>query len=207
MVGSKDLLLIFTRNPELGKCKTRLADTIGDSAALEIYQFLLQHTAKITENLNLAKHVYYSENIWKNDVWDDTIYAKKEQRGADLGIRMANAFLEGFEAGFEKICIIGSDMFDLTQRDIEKAFFALDKNDFVIGPALDGGYYLLGMKKWAPNIFRNKDWGMATVLKSTLNDLKNEKVYLLDPRNDIDTYDDIKGKKVFIPFIKHLKND
>jgi rSAM/selenodomain-associated transferase 1 len=207
LVGSKDLLLIFTRNPELGKCKTRLAASIGDSAALEIYQFLLRHTAKITENLNTAKHVYYSENIWKNDVWDDTNYAKKLQNGADLGIRMANAFLEGFEGGFEKICIVGTDMFDLTQRDIEQAFSAMDKNDFVIGPALDGGYYLLGMKKWEPKVFRNKDWGMATVLEATLNDLKDEKVHLLEPRNDIDTYDDIKELKVFFPFIKHMKND
>lgn len=207
LVGSKDLLLIFTRNPELGKCKTRLAKTIGDTAALEIYRFLLQHTVKITEHLPMAKHVYYSENIWENDVWDDTIYAKKLQQGTDLGIRMANAFLEGLEAGFEKICIIGSDIYDLTQQDIEQAFSALDDNDYVVGPAIDGGYYLLGLKKWAPELFKNKDWGTANVLEATLNDLKTDKVYLLRPKNDIDTFEDIKDQKVFIPFIKHMKND
>ena len=207
LVGSKDLLLIFTRNPELGKCKTRLAATIGDVAALEIYRFLLQHTAKITEHLPMAKHVYYSENIWENDVWDDTIYAKKLQQGTDLGIRMANAFLEGLEGGFEKICIIGSDNYDLTQQDIEQAYSALDDNDYVIGPALDGGYYLLGLKKWAPRLFKNKEWGTANVLEATLNDLKSEKVYLLSAKNDIDTFEDIKGQKIFSPFIKHMEND
>ncbi|MGB5274264.1 MAG: TIGR04282 family arsenosugar biosynthesis glycosyltransferase [Flavobacteriaceae bacterium] len=200
-------MLIFTRNPELGKCKTRLAATIGDVAALEIYQFLLQHTAKITEHLPMAKHVYYSENIWENDVWDDTIYAKKLQQGTDLGIRMANAFLEGLEGGFEKICIIGSDNYDLTQQDIEQAYSALDDNDYVIGPALDGGYYLLGLKKWAPRLFKNKEWGTANVLEATLNDLKSEKVYLLSAKNDIDTFEDIKGQKIFSPFIKHMEND
>ena len=207
LVGSKNLLLIFTRNPELGKCKTRLAATVGEQAALDIYQFLLHHTAAITENLSVAKHVYYSETIWRNDLWNDGIYAKKLQQGTHLGQRMANAFLDGFDAGFEKICIIGSDMYDLCQADIEKAFSVLDQNDFVVGPAKDGGYYLLGMKKWLPDLFQNKEWGKDSVLAATLDDLHDEKVFSLTVKNDVDIYEDIEGVKAFQPFIKHVKHD
>lgn len=207
LADSKNLLLIFTRNPVLGKCKTRLAAKVGDGIALEIYEFLLRHTVEITKELNMTKQVYYSEAIWKDDVWDDDQYDKKLQRGSDLGDRMANAILEGFESGFEKICIIGSDMFDLGQSDIENAFLALDDHDFVLGPAEDGGYYLLGMKTWAPHLFQNKDWGRETVLEATMDDLKNDKLYLLPVRNDVDIYDDIKDVEAFHPFLKNVKND
>ncbi len=207
MIDNKNLLLIFTRNPVLGKCKTRLATTVGDEIALDIYRFLLQHTVEITKDLTMSKQVWYSEMIWKDDVWAESIFDKKIQAGPDLGKRMENAFQEGFEAGFEKICIIGSDLFDLSRTDIEKAFLHLDQNDFVIGPADDGGYYLLGMKKWVPQVFKDKAWGGETVLERTLADLKKEKVHVLPTRNDVDIYDDIKDVEAFHPFLKHLKHD
>lgn len=205
LVDTKNLLLIFTRNPEMGKCKTRLAKTIGDEAALNIYKFLLQHTVDITKNLNFERQVWYTEKVWKDDVWDNTIYNKKLQQGTDLGERMAHAFLEGFEKGYEKIVIVGSDMFDLDQHTIESAFLALNDSDFVVGPAQDGGYYLLGMKKWIPDLFKDKDWGKNTVLRDTMTDLKNEKIHLLNTRNDIDVYEDIEHIEVFQQFIKHSK--
>lgn len=199
------LLLIFTRNPELGKCKTRLAAKIGNEAALDVYKFLLGHTAKITKNLKADKYVYYSEKIWENDIWPTSIFTKKLQDGEDLGKRMFNAFKDGFDEGFKKIIIIGSDLFDLSQPDIEMAFDELENNNFVIGPAKDGGYYLLGMKKLKQKLFKNKDWGKETVLNSTLTDLKNEEYALLEERNDIDYYEDIAHVKAFQPFIEHLK--
>ena len=204
LANSKNLLLIFTRNPELGKGKRRLAATIGDQATLAIYEFLLNHTLTITKNLYAEKLVYYSEEIWDDDIWDNKTFGKKLQVGRDLGTRMANAFLEGFQNGFQKIIIIGSDMYDLTQIDLENAFKALEKNDFVIGPAEDGGYYLLGMKKYMPQLFKQKEWGAKTVLRDTLADLNNEKVAQLALRNDVDYYEDIKDINVFKPFLKHM---
>jgi len=195
----KNLLLIFTRNPELGKCKTRLAASIGDFGALKIYTFLLTHTVLITENLKVAKQVHYSMRVRENDLWDDTIYDKKQQEGTDLGLRMEYAFQQGFKDGYKNIIIIGSDMYDLSQADLELAFQSLDQHDFVIGPAEDGGYYLLGMKSIDQNLFRNKEWGTNTVLFSTKNDLKTKDVKFLDKRNDIDILDDIKD----IPFFKN----
>ncbi|WP_252737226.1 TIGR04282 family arsenosugar biosynthesis glycosyltransferase [Zobellia galactanivorans] len=203
-IASKELLLIFTRNPQLGKCKTRLAATIGDQAALDIYRFLLGHTVKTTENLNTAKQVWYSEEIWTDDIWSPIIFDKKLQQGPDLGVRMAHAFQEGFASGFERIIVIGSDMYDLDQNDLQQAFSELKKNDFVIGPAQDGGYYLLGMNRFKPELFSNKAWGQESVLADTLENLKNEKHHILDERNDVDVYEDIQHIDAFRPYLKHL---
>lgn len=203
--NNNGLLIIFTRNPVLGKCKTRLAASIGDEAALEIYRLLLEHTAVICKNLNTAKEVHYSEEIWENDMWEKSVFSKKLQQGHVLGERMYRAFLEGFKKGHKKIVIIGSDLYDLQLKDLETAFRQLDTSDYVLGPALDGGYYLLGMKTLNKKLFHNKDWGSATVLEDTLQDLKNCNVHLLEPKNDIDVYDDIKDLKVFKAILKKFE--
>jgi hypothetical protein len=171
----KNLLLIFTRNPELGKSKTRLAKTIGDQTALEIYKFLLKRTQEIAVKVNADKAVYYSVKVRNNDIWDSSIYQKYQQFGEDLGVRMKNAFKNGFEAGYKKVIIVGSDLYDLSSKIIDNAFQKLESNDFVIGPAEDGGYYLLGMNFLQENIFENKDWGTETVRKDTLENLKDKK--------------------------------
>jgi len=204
-IASKNLLLIFTRNPELGKCKTRLAATVGNESALEIYKFLLHHTANLSKNVSAAKQVWYSEEVWENDIWDNAIFDKRLQQGTDLGVRMANAFQAGFASGFERIIGIGSDMYDLNQKDLEKAFAALKNKDFVIGPAEDGGYYLLGMTEFKDEVFKNKAWGTDTVLQDTLKDLPDLNTQLLEVRNDVDVYTDIEAIAAFEPFLKHLK--
>jgi len=198
----KSLLIIFTRNPELGKVKTRLASKIGDSSALEIYKTLLQHTVEITKNIDHTKQVHYSIKIREDDIWEDRLYGKKQQFGSDLGARMEYAFQQGFKSGFTNIIIIGSDIYDLTEQDIENAFSALKNHTFIVGPAEDGGYYLIGMKRMNSKLFQDKKWGSNTVLKDTLNDLKNEDFHLLPIRNDIDYYEDLKGIEVFQQFIK-----
>ncbi|MEO6347074.1 MAG: TIGR04282 family arsenosugar biosynthesis glycosyltransferase [Aquaticitalea sp.] len=188
---SKKALIIFTRNPELGKCKTRLAKTIGDESALEIYKFLLQHTASISKDIIADKYVFYSENIKKEDLWDTSVFRKKLQNGNDLGERMLNAFKELFEMGYAKITIIGTDLLDLTSNDVNNAFELLNDFETVIGPAKDGGYYLLGMKELNQIIFSNKTWGTSTVLNDTLENLRNSTVQLLKELNDIDTFEDM----------------
>ena len=199
---SKNLLLIFTRNPELGKAKTRLAKSVGNETALEIYKFLLNKTKEITQKLTCDKAVYYSVKIRENDIWDSTVYQKKQQEGDDLGIRMQHAFQNSFEIGYEKVMIIGSDLYDLTPNHINDAFSKLNTNDVVIGPAEDGGYYLLGMKTLQPNIFQNKEWGTSTVRKDTLKDLQKVNVHLLDELNDVDVVEDIENHPAFVHFLK-----
>lgn len=199
---NKELLIIFTRNPELGKVKTRLATSLGNSAALKVYTFLIDHTVSITKNLLCDKQVQYSEKVREDDVWDSNIFNKKQQVGEDLGIRMLNAFEQGFDKGYKKIIIIGSDMYDLSESDLEYAFSTLGSNDYVLGPAEDGGYYLLGMKKLKTELFKNKEWGTSTVLDQTMTHLTEESVSLLPLRNDIDIEADIENIQEIKQIIK-----
>ena len=198
----KNLLLVFTRNPELGKVKTRLAKTVGNATALKIYTFLLKRTRDIAIKVSADKAVYYSVKVRENDIWDASIFQKHQQVGEDLGIRMLHAFKNGFKAGYEKVIIIGSDLYDLTSETIENAIIALENNEVVIGPAEDGGYYLLGMNSLEEKIFKNKDWGTETVRKDTLKDLKDKKVFLLGELNDVDIFEDIKHHPAFQTFLK-----
>ncbi len=199
---NKNLLLIFTKNPELGKCKTRLAKSIGDEAALAIYKHLLQHTAQVSEQVNSDKQVFYSKEIILEDDFDSNLFQKKIQQGKDLGAKMKNAFAEAFQEGYQKVVIIGSDLYDLDSATIEKAFQHLNDNEVVIGPAKDGGYYLLGMKLFIPKVFQQKKWSTTTVLQDTLADLKSKKVTLLASKNDIDTFEDMKDISVFQQYLK-----
>ncbi len=199
---SKKALIIFTRNPELGKVKTRLAKTIGDEGALKIYIHLLQHTSTSVVQIKADKFVFYTKSINNNDVWDSTLFRKKLQYGEDLGMKMENAFNELFLLGYKEIVILGSDIFDLQPKHIEDAFHKLENHDVVIGPAKDGGYYLLGMKTLHPQVFKNKKWGTDTVFQNTINDLQSESVFLLKVLNDIDVYEDIKDIEELKALIK-----
>ena len=200
-MSSKNSLIIFTRNPILGKVKTRLAKSVGNEIALEIYQFLLNKTKEVTLNIPADKVVFYSEEITNKDIWDATIYKKELQEGTDLGAKMSNAFKTCFKDGYEKVVLIGSDLFDLEEFHIREAFEKLEKNDAVIGPALDGGYYLLGLKKMHPKIFMNKNWGTATVRKNTMKNLEKVNVHLLPILNDVDVIEDIKHHPAFTKFL------
>lgn len=186
-------LIIFVRNPILGKVKTRLAKDIGDEKALEIYKLLLKHTFDVTKDLNCHKFVYYDHKIEHNDIWDEAIFSKCAQMGDDLGMRMYNAMNECFEKGFKKVLIIGSDCLELTKAILDEAISQLDQKDSVIGPTTDGGYYLLGLKKLIPELFLNKIWSSNHVFESSLIDLKKQvkSFHILPELNDIDDASDL----------------
>ncbi len=189
----KNLLIIFYRNPELGKVKTRLAKTLGDEKALAIYLALSSHTRFITENLTIDKVIYYSNFVDTEDVWPNTSFHKKLQNGNDLGEKMNNAFAEGFKSGYERICIIGTDCFELIEDVVKQAFDQLHTNDAVIGPAKDGGYYLLGMKKPMPELFKNKTWSSDTVATDTIQNFKDLSISYaqLEVLTDVDEEKDL----------------
>ena len=191
---NQQLLLIFTKNPELGKVKTRLAKTIGDQKALEVYQYLLEHTQNITLDLsNTDKAVFYSKFVDTTDLWEAANYQKQVQQGEGLGERMNNAFVWGFDQRYRSIIIIGSDCIEITQAIVEEAFQALQTQDFVIGPAKDGGYYLLGMNALHSQVFENKTWSTASVFQDTVQDLKaiSNKIHYLPQLSDVDTEEDL----------------
>lgn len=189
---SNPLIMVFVRNPELGRVKTRLAKSIGDQAALETYKILSKHTSKIISEIDSDQLIFYSDKIQDNDIWTATNCKKQIQTKGDLGQKMLAAFQYGFSLGYQKILIIGSDLYNLRPKHIESAFEQLENYDVVIGPALDGGYYLLGLNFIIPKIFKQKQWSTSSVLKETLSDLKEFNVNLLEPLNDIDTYEDLK---------------
>ena len=196
-MNSRDLLLIFTKNPEPGRVKTRLAVDIGDQNALKLYRYLLQHTMEVTKKLPQEKWVFYSDEIPQKDIWEEKYFSKKLQQGKELGERMQNAFAEAFQQNYQKVIIIGSDLYDLQTGDLKQAFKKLDESDVVIGPARDGGYYLLGMKSPHNALFQNKKWSTASVLEDSLANLKDKKVILLEERNDIDCVADIPNLPEF----------
>lgn len=189
----KSAIILFVRNPELGKVKTRLASEIGDAAALKVYIELLAHTHTNTCNLPCDKFVFYADSIGQADIWEDKIYFKQLQVGNDLGERMLNAFQHLFDKGYEKVVIIGSDCPGLTYQLIENAFDLLNAENVVIGPAVDGGYYLLGMSFMVEELFKNKKWSTNSVLTDSLNTLTQETIQysLLPVLQDIDTKADI----------------
>ena len=151
---------------------------------------MLEHTKQISTDVVADKYLFGTEN--ENDVcWDGFLNAK--QHGKDLGSRMQNAFEQLFSNGYEKIVIIGSDCPSLTSEILEKALDELDNNETVIGPATDGGYYLLGMKKMFANFFQNKSWSTSSVYEDTVKDFKNHavKYHILPMLTDVDEAKDV----------------
>lgn len=187
---SRALVIIFVKNLDIGTVKTRLAKTIGDYGAFEVYSELVKLTEHVTLNLEEDVKVYFSKKVF-SDLWPNT--SKHVQLGDNLGDRMLNAFTDGFDQGYDKIILIGSDLPDLNEQHIKKTISYLDNNDVVFGPADDGGYYLIGMNTLIPNIFKDKPWSQPNLLKVTLQELDelNHSVATLENLNDIDTYEDL----------------
>jgi uncharacterized protein len=186
-------IIIFVRNPELGKVKTRLAKEIGDEQALQVYTGLLQHTHDIVIDLDCDRFVYYADYINDHDLWENKYFEKRLQNGESLGNRMMAAFFELFQQGFSQVVIIGSDCPGLTSFVIEDAFDKLDTTDVIIGPSCDGGYYLLGLTHLVPDLFKNKKWSTDTVLADTIKDTISLKksCFFLTELSDIDTAEDL----------------
>lgn len=181
--------MVLMKNPVKGKVKTRLAATTGEDKALAIYNLLLKQTKSIVSELNNCEiAIFYSDFINHNDLWVKGSNLKYLQSGNNLGERMNNAFEVSFKNDYEKIIIIGTDCYEITTEIIENGFLALTKNDIVIGPATDGGYYLLGMKRLHHKLFENILWSTPNVLTDTVQILiALELTYdLLPELSDID---------------------
>ncbi|AYV57126.1 TIGR04282 family arsenosugar biosynthesis glycosyltransferase [Leptospira kmetyi] len=192
-MNSKEALILFLRNPVAGQVKTRLAQILGNEAALAVYEQLVELTQKQVNVLDLPIRLYFDSipefvsNKWGNK------FSAHLQTGQDLGSRMANAFLETFETGAEKTVIIGSDCPDLETKHIREAFSALDQSDVVLGPAVDGGYYLLGTKSHSPELFEGIPWSTDRVFGITLEKLQlsRKNVWILPKLNDVDEASDL----------------
>lgn len=162
-------IIVFIKNPRLGHVKTRLAKDVGDERALEIYLKLTAHTQRILSAVPYVnRNVYYSEFVDDTDDWSTDTFIKRLQSNGDLGDRIKHAFHEVFEQN-EKVIIIGSDCAQLSANHIQQAIDALDNNNVVIGPSLDGGYYLLGMDSNFQFLFEDIAWSTESVFETTKN--------------------------------------
>ena len=185
-------LLIFVRNPQKGRVKTRLARTLGEEAAYNIYLQLLAHTRQVALAVEAKRLVFYSHFIDTNDQWTFPGFEKHLQAGdPDLGARMEAAFQLAL-THHNKAVIIGSDCIQLSPAILDSAFAALDSFPYVLGPAFDGGYYLLGMRKPTPSLFSDITWSTPTVAAETLRRINalGASTFVLPTLADIDEAED-----------------
>jgi len=191
-------LLIFVKYPEPGGVKTRLAEDLGYEKAAEIYASMAE---SVIHNLSRSEEyktvIFFDPPYRKREMenWLGKRYQLLAQEGNSLGERMANAFDKTFSLGAEKAVIIGTDCLEITEEIISRAFQSLDEMDVVLGPAEDGGYYLLGMKESTSEIFDDITWSSSQVLGQTINKIKTMglKFSLLKTLRDIDTISDLNN--------------
>jgi uncharacterized protein len=196
-------LIVFVKNPVEGRVKTRIAATVGHAKAVEVYTELLYHTRQVIEDfLEMMPsspffriQIYYGDEVNPNDLWDALPVQKFIQKGTDLGERMYNAFAHEFETGAKRVAIIGSDCFGLKPIHLKNAFDQLTAQEAVIGPANDGGYYLLALKRFHPSVFQNKSWSQPMLFDETLESLKYYRIVLLEFLSDVDTWEDYLAAK------------
>ena len=187
-------LIIFAKSPEKGKVKTRLAKDIGEYQAVSWYSMLLKRTESVAQGLAAVKTVFWADNIPKHPpVFNSDEFKFDVQVGDDLGARMANAFKGHFRQGYDAVVIVGTDCWDLKSKIVEKAFRALKGSDVVMGPAKDGGYYMLGLNKFNQDIFNDIDWSTEKVAEQTLAKCEANQlsVKMLEKLSDVDNVYDL----------------
>jgi uncharacterized protein len=187
---SKNALIVFVKNGS--NVKTRIAQETDADTAMAVYAALVNQCVALCSSLyDIDVLVYYSPMISENDLWNNVAKAKHLQSEGDLGSRMKSAFEETLDK-YDKAVIIGSDCPYITKDHLFMAFESLDKADIAIGPAFDGGYYLLGMHTLIPQLFESIKWSTDTVYYDTIDVLFSQRksVQILERLNDVDHYTD-----------------
>jgi uncharacterized protein len=170
---SQECLIIFTRYPEPGKVKTRLIPALGAVGAATLHQRMVEHTMAQVNALRslrtLRVEVWFTgSSIAQMQEWLGTDVNYQPQPAGDLGNRMRSAFKTAFSEGYTSAVIVGTDCPDLSSIILEQSFSALERHNLVLGPAIDGGYYLIGLRRLVPELFEGISWSTAEVLRQTL---------------------------------------
>jgi uncharacterized protein len=194
----KPITLLFIKAPIAGQVKSRLAAEIGNGVALELHQRMALDTIDTVRVLAIPFRVYFYPpdagslvRTWLGNEQDCL-----PQEGNDLGQRMEQAFAQVFREGYERAVLVGSDIAELSTPIIDEAFRSLNTHGAVLGPAADGGYYLIGFtaKTFLPDLFRDITWSTSTVCEETLGKFKRsgQRVHLLPELHDIDRKNDLR---------------
>ncbi len=191
-------ILLFVKYPEKGKVKLRLSVDINEDIVQELYRRFVQDTLVTTKKIDSQLFICFSpvETQKKFQKWLGSTLLFLPQNGADLGERMKNSFTDVFTKGFQRAVLIGSDSPDLPEKYIEQAFSILQTQDIVLGPTIDGGYYLIGFNKntFTPGVFEDIPWGKQMVFQKTSMKIKqaHRSLGLLPIWSDVDTIADLK---------------
>ncbi|HEY9671278.1 MAG TPA: TIGR04282 family arsenosugar biosynthesis glycosyltransferase [Waterburya sp.] len=171
--AEKECLIVFTRYPEPGKTKTRLIPALGAEGAATLQRQMteqkLAEVNKLQTFYPVSVEIHFTggnEAVMQEWLGSNLIY--RQQNEGDIGCRMAAAFEISFRAGMDRVVLIGIDCPDLNAQLMAEAFHALHEHDLVLGPALDGGYYLIGLRRLIPQLFTGIRWSTAEVLSQTL---------------------------------------
>lgn len=196
---NSERLIVFTRYPESGKTKTRLISALGADGAAQLQQQMTEHT--IAQVRSLAVHHPLSIEVRYSggdrplmQTWLGSDLSYQPQSNGDLGTRMAHGFQTAFIDQVERVVTIGTDCPDLDAPRMAHAFSALCQHDMVLGPATDGGYYLIGLRRFVPELFVGVAWGTETVFEQTLAIAQALclSIACLEPLTDVDRPDDLK---------------
>lgn len=191
-------LIIFTRYPEPGRTKTRLIPALGEVGAAKLHQQMAEYTIaqgrELRKILDLSVEIrFIGGNTQKMQQWLGEDVSYKDQGEGDLGVKMERSLIESFNQLHKQVIIIGTDCPSINYQLLSTAFEKLNDDDLVIGPAVDGGYYLIAMKQIIPQIFKNIPWGTDQVLIETIKAAKpqNLSIGYLPTLNDIDRPEDL----------------
>ena len=189
-MSQKQRLLIFAKYPEAGRVKTRLAKRVGAAKAAQLYRDMVTTVvAKTKPDAASFERILYYDPPERSEAFQDWLpfLQQQPQRGDDLGERMSNALEESLQTAAHTV-IIGTDCIDIDSEVVTSAFAALLDHDLVLGPATDGGYYLIGCRAASPALFAGIAWSTPSVLEQTLQRAQQLElqVHLLDPLSDID---------------------
>lgn len=199
-MAESDIILVFVRLPKPGYVKTRLGKAIGNRAAAEIYRAFAEDVMDTVKSAGFAFRVHFSPpggceavRAWLGGL------SLAPQTGNDLGERMRNALADAFDRGAERAVLIGSDAPDLPRSALTEALESLRRRNAVIGPATDGGYYLIGFSRegFCPEAFSGIEWGTSGVFAKTLEIIRSagKTVHLLPLHSDVDTREDLDRLK------------
>lgn len=187
----KRCLIVFAREPEKGRVKTRLKGVLSETGCLNLYKAFLRDTINLAQKVKVQEYVIAYDSTDGAKPYLKSIASKfnfYRQEGKDLGQRMHNTFSYARAIKADKSVIIGSDSPGLPVNLIKAAFQKLDKYDLVLGPSEDGGYYLIGLKYPCEELFKDVRWSSGDVLSATLKKAKRlrKKYFLLDTWYDVD---------------------
>lgn len=191
-------LIIFSRYPEPGKTKTRMIPALGDQGAADLQRQMTEHTLMQGRNLTnlvpVAIEVHFTggnQKLMAEWLGQDLVYQPQSQ--GDLGQRMTSAFANAFVAKMDTVVMIGIDCPDLNHNLLAQAFSYLHDHDLVLGPAADGGYYLIGLRHFLPELLQNISWGTNQVFAQTISIAKQLDLAIayLDILNDVDRPEDL----------------